>query len=173
LPTRRIPRVLTVVLLGSLAACGGGGLPLLPPDPAALRSFHVENSWVCADAVSCQDVYDVVLVENTELTVLVTQVTGPSVVRLAVYGPGQPLGGNNLVTGTPNERQCALANAADSSTVLAAQPGTYRVAITRDWGFSSGATGTYTLDLTADKPLTFASQTVDDQPTQATATQCP
>lgn len=171
---RRRPRSWALLLLlAALPACGGGGRALIPPDPNDLLKFHVENGWVCADTINCQDVYDFVLAENTALTVTVTQVTGPSVVRLAVYGPGQPLGGTNLLTGTTNERQCAFANAADSVTALAIPAGTYRVVIGRDWGFSSGATGTYTLDVTTDKPLTALGQTANDVATQATATQCP
>jgi hypothetical protein len=174
LATRRRPRgSALLLLLAALPACGGGsGIGALLP-PTEVLSFHVENAWLCADTVNCQDVYDLVLAENTNLTVSVTQVTGPSVVRLAVYEPGIPLGGLNLLTGTSNDRRCALANAADAVEALAVPAGTYRIAIGRDWGFSSGASGTYTLDVTTDKALTPAGQTVNDQATQAMATQCP
>lgn len=162
------------LLLGltALPACGGGGR--LPPLPTPARLvFHVESGWVCVEPEDCQDVFDVMIEAGTEVTVAVTQVTGPSVVRLALYGPGMPLGGLNLLTNSTNDRRCALANASDSATALAESTGTYRVAVGRDWGFSSGASGTYTLDVFTDRELEPVGQTVDDQPTQASGAQCP
>jgi hypothetical protein len=169
----RLRDVALLLTFAAAPACGGSGFvqPVVPgPD---LFAFRVEGTWTCADAVNCQDVHDVVLEADTSLTVTVTQVTGPSVVLLAVYPPGTPLGGTNLLNETTNERRCALANANDTVTVPAPAAGTYRVAVGRDWGFSSGASGSYTLDVTTDRPLIPAGQSVDDQPSQATASQCP
>jgi hypothetical protein len=159
--------------LAALPACGGGGSQagLIPTPP--LTAFRVLNSWTCADTVNCQDVYDVELAADTEVTLRVTEVTGPSVVRLALYAPGEPLGGLNILTNSTNDRMCALANASDSITSTTTIAGTYRVAVGRDWGYSSGATGTYVLDVKCDLPLAPLGQTVDDQPTLATGWQCP
>jgi hypothetical protein len=162
-----------VLTLSALPACGGSGFvqPVAPPPP--VFTIRVESGWTCANAENCQDVYDIVLEANTELTIRVTQVTGPSVLRLAAYAPGVPLGGTNLLNSTTNERRCSLANAADFVVVDTFDAGTYRVGVGRDWGFSSGANGSYTLDVFTDKPLLLAGQTVNDTQTQASSSSCP
>lgn len=162
-----------VLTLAALPACGGSGY-VQPVAPAApIFTIRVESGWTCADAVNCQDVFDIVLEADTELTIQVTQVTGPSVLRLAVYEPGVPLGGLNLMNSTTTERRCSLANAADFVVVDTVTAGTYRVGVGRDWGFSSGASGSYTLDVFTDRPLLLAGQTVNDQATQASSSSCP
>jgi hypothetical protein len=170
--TGRTRGVALLLSVAALSACGGGGtLPPQPPPP--LLRIEVLGGWVCVEPEHCQDVYDVALEKGTELTVRVTEVTGPSMLRLAVYGPGVPLGGLNLLTNSTNDRRCSLANASDSVTLLAEDAGRYRIAVGRDWGFSSGDAGSYTLELISDLAMAPLGQTVDDLPTQATDAQCP
>src|SRR5262245_4873934 len=77
--------MLTVDNLASQAASSGC------PSP----SFQVDSGWTCGIGVDCQDVYDLVFTAATSGTITVTNVTGNSVIRLALFGPGGALNGTN------------------------------------------------------------------------------
>lgn len=149
------------------SACGVGVAP-----PRCEPTHEEAGSWTCLSGQSCQDVYDVQLTAGTELMIDVTDVTGSSVVRLAVFPPGVGLNGNNLLTAGTFDSECEGQNQDVSTSVVATTTGTYRVAVGRDWGSSAGATGGYNLLLSADPGLDFLGRTVNDQNSQATGSRC-
>ena len=141
------------------------------PVPQGL--LQVSGTWGCGNGVDCMDVYEISLTAGSALTVAVDQVSGASVPRLAVFGPGDSLAGRNLLTGTNLDRQCVGQNVADSAgPIIAVETGVYRVAVTRDWGSSAGAAGAYRLNLTCDRPYTLLGQVMDNVPSQAAGAGC-
>jgi len=76
----------------------------------------VDGYWNCSGE-SCQDVYDIDFESGTELTIQVTDVTGDSVIRLALFAPRVPLSGTNLITGTNLDRECVGQNMNDTVTL--------------------------------------------------------
>lgn len=168
------------LLLGALlavaAACSddstNGGNP-------PITDFTGDFAWSCADGESCQDVFEFQVTAGTQLFIEVTQVSAGSVSQIALYGPGVPLGGTNLLTGTTNELRCTVAGDCGGYTagesvgpVVLAASGTYRVAVTRDWGFSCANDGTYHLQVTASEPFTPLGQTVQDENSAAPGYEC-
>lgn len=131
------------------------------------------GTWDCDLGESCMDVFDVEVEAGTQLSLDVFDVTGNSVPRLAIFGPGEPLGGTNLITGENLDRECVGQDASDSAgPVLAAIGGTYRVAIVRDWGSSAGFVGSYSMRLRSDTAVDFQGQVLDDVTSQAAGSVC-
>jgi hypothetical protein len=133
----------------------------------------VDSGWDCGSGENCQDVYDIDLPAGVNLTIAATNITGASVARAAVFEPGVGLDGTNLLTGASADYGCGPQNA-DLVTppVAIASAGTHQVAIGRDWGYSAGSAGTYTLSIGVDAVLsTTPAQTVDD--VNAEAPNCP
>jgi hypothetical protein len=135
-------------------------------------TFAVSDGWNCASGVSCQDVYDVALAANSDVTIAVTGVTGASVLRLGAFAPGVALSEANLLTGLASDRQCVGQNTSDGVTFRAVSAGVYRIAVARDWGSSAGASGTYVLTVTSTQPLTAGGQTAGDAPSGAAGSNC-
>ena len=136
-------------------------------------SYQVDGGWTCATSVSCQDVYDIDIQAGTQVSLSVTNLTGNSVPRLALFAPGVALSGTNLLTGSANDRECVGQDVDDNVVLTAPSTGTYRVAICRDWGSSAGASGTYRLGVSTDIPFVVVGQTVDDAASQAIGSVCP
>src|SRR6185503_14808158 len=138
----------------------------------ATTSFTANGGWTCALGVSCQDVYDLVIPANTTVTIAVSNVTGSSVLRLAVFAPGVPLTGANLLLGMNRDRMCKGQNASDSATFQTTAAGVYRLAVGRDWGSSAGASGTYSLAVSATNAFSADGMTSDDVASGAAGTAC-
>ncbi len=132
----------------------------------------IASGWSCAAGSSCQDVYDLQVPAGATLTVNVGSVTGASVLRLALFGPGVALSGTNLLTGVAQDRMCMGQNQADGYVFTVAASGTYRLAVGRDWGSSAGSAGTYQLSLASSVPFSPQGQTVNDSGSQASGTRC-
>lgn len=135
-------------------------------------TFTAPGAWSCAAGTSCQDVYDVTLPAGAVAMLAVTAVTGASVPRLAVFGPGAALTSASLLTGVAADRRCVGQDDADSVTFKAVTAGTYRVAVGRDWGSSLGESGTYRVTLTGDHAFAPPVRTADDAVSGLAATRC-
>lgn len=113
-------------------------------------SYVVDSSWACPSGESCQDVFSLALETGRSLELAVTEVTGNSVPRIALHAPGVSLGDINLLTNTDEDRECV---GQDDSDFPAPYPvsstGTHILALTRDWGSSSGSSGDYRLTISA------------------------
>ena len=125
--------------------------------------------WDCDSGVDCQDVFDIELTMGSIVTFQATEVTGGSVLQVALYGPGVPLGGTNLFTGNSNELRCDYVSGCNNNTAgqtvsdfVVPGDGLYRFAVTRDWGHSCGGSGTYRLIVASDTEFPGVEQTVDD-----------
>jgi hypothetical protein len=162
-----------------LSGCGddAGTNPVKPP---LITSFSQSQAWTCASSTNCQDVFDVHFSDGSVVTFKATDVTGGSIVQLALYAPGTPLGGTNLFTGTLNELRCGTVTDCDSmpegqavSDFVIPVEGTYRFAITRDWAESCGGSGAYHLSITSDHGFPAPARTVNDKPSQAAGVECP
>jgi hypothetical protein len=94
-------------------------------------TFTASNPWVCPVGVSCQDVYDVTTLAPTPITVAVTAVAGPSVVRMAVFH-GSALNTTNLLNGNTADRRCVGADQSDSATSALLPSGLHRSAVGPD-----------------------------------------
>ena len=135
-------------------------------------STTVNAGWNCGSGVSCTDVYDFTFSADANVTITVTAVTGASVLRLGAYNPGVPITGASLLTGVSNDRMCVGQNASDTVIFKAVTAGTYRIAVGRDWGSSAGASGTYTLNVSATGTSTFIGAAANDIASGATGTRC-
>lgn len=160
----------TVIALACSGDTGG---------PAGVTSFGGNFGWVCLQSQNCQDVFNLSVMAGTALNIRVTNVSSGSVSQLALYGPGVALGGINLLTGTMAERRCTAGEGCVDFTAgeqvlnyTATETGTYRLAVTRDWGWSCGGQGTYRLDVTASQNIQVLGQTVEDQLSVATTFSC-
>jgi hypothetical protein len=153
-----------IVSLLTFTACGDDD----NSKPTGSKLYEVESAWDC-DGANCQDVYDFSFVEGSKASFEVTNLTNGSVVQLALYAPGIELGGTNLFTGTTSEIACIIDGDCDLNTggysvhdFSITTSGVYRLAVTRNNGFSCGSTGTYDLSVSSDKNFIFKSQTVDN-----------
>jgi hypothetical protein len=98
--------------------------------------------------VSCQDVYDFTTLAPTPITVAVAGVTGPSVVRMAVFN-GSALNTTNLLNGNTADRRCVGPNQSDSATSTLLPSGLHHIAVGRDWATSGGGgIGMYQVTIT-------------------------
>ncbi len=132
----------------------------------------VDGGWDCQIGDSCQDVYEIDLPADAQVTFSVTNVTGFSVPLLAVFTPGTALSETNVLTNVPNDRSCVGQDQSDSVTFTTADAGVYAFAVGRDWGSSAGAAGTYSLQISSDLGFVPGAQTVDDEDSLAAGTQC-
>ena len=139
---------------------------------SATNTFTVAGGWNCAFLVNCQDVYDFVFPANTSVTIAVSGITGNSVLRLGVFGPGVALSGTNLLTGSNKDRMCGGQNTSDSITFDTTSAGLYRIAVGRDWGSSAGAAGSYSLAVSGNHQFTAHGITANDAASEATGTVC-
>jgi len=162
-----------------LSGCGDDA-STNPVKPPLITSFSQNDAWTCASSTNCQDVFDVHFSDGSVVTFQATDVTGGSIVQLALYAPGTPLGGVNLFTGNLNEMRCGTVTNCDSlpegqkvTDFVIPDEGTYRFAVTRDWGESCGGSGTYRVSITSDHGFPAPSRTVNDQPSQAPGVECP
>ncbi len=160
--------------LAALVGCGSD-----TQAPQGVTSFTGNFGWTCATGTNCQDVFNFTVVAGSVFTIRVNTVSSGSVAQLALYGPGVALGGINLLTGTTSELRCTNAGSCTAFTggeqvnaITLAQGGTYRLAVTREWGNSCGGTGTYRLEVTSTVAFQVAGQTVEDQTSLASGFQC-
>jgi hypothetical protein len=160
-----------------LVACGGGDDT---NGPQGVTSFTGNYGWTCAPTgTNCQDVFNFTVTAGSVFTIRVNTVSSGSVAQLALYGPGVSLGGVNLLTGTTKELRCTTGGDCNLfiagehvSAITLSQAGTYRLAVTRDWGNSCGGTGTYHLEVTSTVAFQVAGQTVEDQASLASGFEC-
>lgn len=175
---RNLSRLALIALALVIMACGKDNSS--GPGPAVITSFSQAEAWTCPDNTNCQDVFDVHFEAGSSVTFKATDVTGGSILQLALYSPGAALGSTNLFTNTANEYRCGTVTDCDSQpegqTVAnfdVTETGTYRLAITRDWGESCGGSGTYRLAITSDKGFSKPTRSVNDKLSQAPGVECP
>ncbi|MCB9681218.1 MAG: hypothetical protein H6733_07070 [Alphaproteobacteria bacterium] len=138
-----------------------------------VASFSTSGAWSCSGSQSCQDVFPLTLTEGTVLDLAATNITGSSVVRLALFAPGDGLDGTNLLTNRTNDYRCGNQNAATViEGFVVPEDGDYLVAIGRDWGSSAGSTGSYDFTIDASPGLVAGDQTVEDGVSEATGSRC-
>ncbi|EPG76503.1 hypothetical protein LEP1GSC058_1377 [Leptospira fainei serovar Hurstbridge str. BUT 6] len=147
---------------------------------ATQSTQSINDSWTCPSLTNCQNVYDTQFVLTDVLTITISAVTGASVLRLSVYGPGSALNGTNLLNGSVNDRTCpspptnANQNVGDSISTTISTLGVYRIAVGRDWGSSAGSSGNYTLKVNTTKSsMTSLVKTVTNTVTLSSGMQCP
>ena len=141
--------------------------------PPGDRAYDANGAWNCEINESCQDVYEFDFSAGSRIAIAVEQVTGGSVVRIAIHGPGNGLGGINLLTGTQNDLQCeAQDENVNIANFTAVTEGIYTLAVTRDWGASAGFDGTYSLSVISDTLFEFKDQTVEDVDSLAPDGEC-
>lgn len=142
-----------------------------------VTSFGGDYSWNCASGQNCQSVFDITVVAGSVLNVSVSNVSAGSVAQLALYAPGVALGGVNLLTGSTKELRCASAGTCDAAAYMAGEHkngvvatvgGTYRLAVTRNWGISCGGSGTFRVDVSSNTPFQVVGQTVQNQQSAVT-----
>jgi hypothetical protein len=168
---RRIAITFGLLLnLGLFTSCGNDD-PVTPP--AGTKSFHVDGTWTCDTGVSCQDVYDFTFSAGSTVSIAVSAVTGNSVLRLSLFGPGVALDGVNLLMGEANDRLCTGQDEGETVAYAIATTGKYSLAVGRDWGQSAGADGTYSLDVTSATSFTVGTQTAEDTASLASGADCP
>lgn len=168
----------TAVMVSALASltsgCGS------PAAPNGTTSYTKSLGWTCASGVDCQDVFDFQMTAGTTVTFKVTNVSSGSVAELALYGPGSALSGTNLFTGNATAVLCNVGASCDNNTAGQAienfaitHTGTYRLTVTRNWGFSCGGSGTYDLSVTSASTFQPLGQTSDDTATLSVGQSCP
>ncbi len=160
-----------------------GDEPSLATDwgcPGSISGSDEVFDWACESGDNCQDVFDMELTEGSIMTFQATETTGGSVLQVALYGPGESLGGTNLFTGNANELRCNYVVGCNSNTAgqtvndfVVPTSGLYRFAVTRDWGNSCGSSGTYRMVIDSETYFPGVDQTVDDELSLAPGWECP
>lgn len=166
----RVPRtpaalVLCAAVLFVPGGCGGssGSDPL----PQVL-SFNVNSGWQATVGLDAQDVYEFEFAAGALVTIDVTGITGTSMCRVALFAPGQPLSGTNVLTGTNFDASCGGQDADEVyDEVRITTSGLHRLAIGRDWGSSAGNNGLYTLGVTSNTGFGVVGQSLNDAQSQA------
>jgi len=144
------------------------------PVSRGITLYETNASWMCLINESCQDVYEFEFEAGSKISITIQEVTGNSLVRLAVYAPNVNLGSTNLLTGNTNDLACSGRNeTASIPNLIAPSSGIYKIAITRDWGTSIGNNGTYKLVLFADTEFEFIEKTIDDIDSLTSDFSCP
>jgi len=147
------------------------------PAPGSRCGWRWESAsnWSCLGGEDCQDVYDLELDSNTTPQIEVTDLTGSSVARLALFEPSTPLSGTNLLTGTNLDYSCGGQDVSETpAPITLNRSGTYQLAVGRDWGSSAGASGSYLASLVIlDGYGGAAGQTVDDTQSLSGGLTCP
>ncbi len=145
-----------------------------------ILEFDEVYGWECTNPDNCQDVFDIEFQAGSVLDIQATEVTGGSVLQIALYAPGVDLGGLNMFTENEAELRCNWVNGCDNNTdgqsvfdFHIPQDGVYRLAITRHWGHSCGGTGTYRLIINSGTTFFEPEQSVDDEVSLATDWDCP
>lgn len=137
------------------------------------KKLSTSGSWTCANGTSCQDVYEVDLEAGAVVTIKVSDLTGSSNARLAAFGPGESLDGNNALLGTNSDHLCAEQGADDEASFFTGQAGTWRIAIGRDWARSAGASGSYSVSIASSVEFPGALTAVaDDVESEAVGVLC-
>ncbi|MCP4549783.1 MAG: hypothetical protein GY835_25285 [bacterium] len=180
---KRIPDIKTLMLLMILiptllvVGCDEDSNPY---SPAKIFEYSGTFRWDSEIGEDPQDVFDMNFKADTIVSLRATEVTGASVLQVALYGPGEPLGGTNLLTEDATELRCGWVdncnNNTEGQTVIGftiPETGTYRFAVTRDWGDSCGSSGTYYLHISSDTSFSGVTQTVNDEPSLAAEWSCP
>ena len=173
----RLFLVFLLLSLSSLACGDDDDAPNVPP--TFVTHYDAPHEWVCAQDVNCQDVFNIEFTAGTTVTFEVIDLTGNSIAQIALYGPGVSLGDTNLFTGTTNELRCNfVADCGEMpdqvvSDLVLTDGGTYRLAVTRDWGSSCQGSGTFRLVINADSRFQFPVRTVDDAASLAPGYECP
>lgn len=146
----------------------------IAPAAQCYWTYFISGSWACASATSCQDVFDTPVTDGATVVTSVFDVSSGSAVRMAAYGPGEPLTGVNLLTGSLDDYRCTGAGES-VTTEVPTTSGTYRLAIGRDWGASAGSAGTYsaTVHVRDGYGTGPVIQTVDDEASAHTSAVCP
>lgn len=145
----------------------------VPDDPTKIEgefnSFEKKFSWKCADGQNCQDIFELEFAKGTKITFSVSEVSPGSTAQIALYFQDDAIGGLNQFTKTNKELRCNTVNDCNANTAgqkvkdyLTSSSGTYKLAVSRDWGSSCGGTGTYKLTLTADRNFKLDSQAGND-----------
>jgi hypothetical protein len=165
---------LTVFSSSSLVYVGTSNNDI-PPGTASTGcgySATFSSGWNCAFGINCQDVYSFDTLVSTTANVVAIP-SASSAVRLAVFD-GAAVNTTNRLNGLFSDRRCSAAGVNDAAAAPALPVGGHLFAVGRDWGFSSGAAGTYTYTITTpDAPLVPRGQTLDDTASQAAGTTCP
>ena len=142
-------------------------------EPTGITAYTTSGAWMCELSESCQDVYEFELQSGSRVSIVVEEVTGASVVRLAMHAPNVSLGGTNLLTGDTDDLRCTGQDEdAAVPNFIAPSSGVYQLAVTRDWGLSAGFDGTYNLIVFSDTNFEFVEQTVDDVDSLAPGSSC-
>jgi hypothetical protein len=135
--------------------------------PTGEKTYSTHSAWDC-DGNYCQDIYDFSFEKGSVVDFDVSNLTGGSVVQVALYAPGQDPGETNLFTNSTSEITC-ITNGCDNNTsgyfigdFIIPASGRYRLAVTRNHGSSCGSDGEYDLDLTSDKNFVFKGQSADN-----------
>jgi hypothetical protein len=145
----------------------------VPDDPKGFEgefnSFEKVFSWRCATGQNCQDIFELQFAKGTKVTFSVSEVSKGSTAQIALYFQDDAIGGLNQFTKTNKELRCNSVNDCNANTAgqkvkdyLTASSGTYKLAVSRDWGSSCEATGTYKLTITADRNFKLDSQAAND-----------
>jgi hypothetical protein len=154
-----------IVMLTLISACDDEKESKL----AGEKTYATQSDWDC-DGNFCQDVYDFNFVKGSVVDFDISNLTGGSAVQVALYAPGQVLGGTNVLTGNTSEVTCLVEGNCDLnmsgyivSSFLIPASGVYRLAVTRNHNFSCGSSGDYDLDIVSSKNFVFKEQSVDDE----------
>ena len=136
-----------------------------PPDaPAGTTTFTKDGAWNCASGIDCEDVYDFDIPSSSSVNVAITLVTGNSTARTGLFA-GTATTGTNKWNNAATDL-CSTQNTQDidlNAGPVTVAAGHYRLTVGRDWGFSAGAAGTYTVTFRSSAGLSAQGATADDQ----------
>ena len=95
--------------------------------------FETSGYLDCEISESCQDVYEMNFKVGSQISILVSEINGNSVMALTIYSPGMPLGGMNLLTQSGKELSCGGQNEDESvPNFLITEDGVHKIAVTRN-----------------------------------------
>jgi hypothetical protein len=173
-----------VKILGMLVglgatSCGAEADSVDPAENVAQTSLaetsHVfGGNWACPSGSACEDIYNVDIPADTDVTLTVLNTT--STIRLGLYEGGNPAvsgSSRNSLTGTfTSDRRCSPRPATDKVTVRVPTANRYQLVIGRDpIGSTSDGKGTYNVSVDANRSFTRQSPTLTSVVTNK-STQC-